>query len=322
MTTSEERIGSWVGANAGRLGLHTAVAPHVSLIGTGESYVVWLVRVPGAEPLAVRIARRPPGDMARPMAGEFAAMALVPPGLAPRRVLLEESPEPLGAPFLVTGYVPGHTVEPAGWTDDLLAAHARQMALLHAEPHPAGDPPPSLTAKITASLESWRRIHPEVLADPEITRLAGLVKRHAAAAEPVFARLDRLALVHGDLSVPNIVVDRGTPRYVDWEWARIGDPARDLANLGGAIAAAPWYLDLPAERIELLLRAYVAAAGDAAGPLEDLRVRRDVFEVYERFSSCLYFRTRLGDAEDRRSGRYTEAVRQLTDGLRRRLPEC
>ncbi len=319
MATTADRIGSWVGANAGRLGLRAVGTARVSLIGTGESYAAWRVRVPGAESLVIRIARRAAGGMARPMADEFAAMGLVPPGLGPRPVLLEESSGPFGAPFMVTGYVPGRTVGPAGWTDELLTAHARQMAVLHAEPHPIGNPPPSLTAKLAESLETWRRFHPRVFDDPEVTRLTGLVERHAAAAGPVFARLDRLALVHGDLAVPNIVVDRGTPRYVDWEWGRIGDPARDLAHLGGSIAAAPWHLDLPAERIELLLRAYVAAAGEAAGSLEDLRVRRDAFEVYQRFISCLYFRTRLGDAENRRSGRYTGTVRQLTDGLHRRL---
>jgi aminoglycoside phosphotransferase (APT) family kinase protein len=88
----------------------------------------------GEQALVVRIARRPVSELPRPMTEELAGIALVPAGVGPRAVLLEESPEPLGAPFVVTSYVPGHEVEPADWTDELLAAHARQLAALHARP--------------------------------------------------------------------------------------------------------------------------------------------------------------------------------------------
>ena len=30
-----------------------------------------------------------------------------------------------------------------------------------------------------------------------------------------------------------VLVDAGAPRYVDWEWVEIGDPAQDLAYIGG-----------------------------------------------------------------------------------------
>ncbi|GII24115.1 phosphotransferase family protein [Planosporangium mesophilum] len=330
MTDTADRIADWVSTNRYRLGLPAPAYPRVSLIGTGESYAAWLVRVPDADPLVVRIARRPVDQLPRPMAAELAGMALVPPGLGPRPVLLEESPVPLGAPFMVTGYVPGREVEPAGWTDELLVAHARQVAMLHAEPHRVhGDittpveqrsPVLSLTAKVADSIAWWREANPDVAGDPEVTALLPSVEAYVAATEPAFARLHRFALIHGDLVVPNVLVDdAGTPRYVDWEWAEVGDPAQDLAYLGGAVAAPPWYLPLPSERVDLLLRAYVEAAGDAAGPLDDLRVRRDAFEVYERFFSSLHFRTRRGGPEDLRSGRYTDAVRLLTDGLTARL---
>ncbi len=53
--------------------------------------------------------------------------------------------------------------------------------------------------------------------------------------------------------------------------------------------------------------------------MERLATRRDAWEVYERFFSCLHFRTRRGTPEDRRSGLYTRAVAQLTAGLGARL---
>src|SRR5205085_5978001 len=106
------------------LGAPVGEDPQARLIGTGESYAAWLLDLGReAEPLVVRIARRPVDDLPRPMAAE-----LVPAGIGPRPVLLEESPEPLGAPFIVTGYVPGREIGADGWGDELLAAHARQLA--------------------------------------------------------------------------------------------------------------------------------------------------------------------------------------------------
>lgn len=325
MTGTADRIAGWVRANADRVGLPGEQAPEVSLLGTGESYAAWLVRVTGADPVVVRIPRRPVDELPRPMAAEVAGLALVPPGLGPRAVLFEESPEPLGAPFMVTGFVPGREVAAHDWDDTLLAAHARRLAALHATPFTAAGevtaperdrtPRLSLSARLADSLGWWRGAHPEVLAEPDVARLVPAVEQYVAAAEPAFARLRRFALVHGDLIAPNILVDAGTPRYVDWEWVEIGDPAQDLAYIGGPVAAPPWYVPLTRERVDRFLHVYAASAGGAAGPVEDLRIRRDAFEVYERFLSSLHFRTRRGSAEDQRPGRYTRAVHLLTAGL-------
>ncbi|ALG08294.1 hypothetical protein [Kibdelosporangium phytohabitans] len=121
------------------------------------------------------------------------------------------------------------------------------------------------------------------------------MEQHITGAEPAFTRLRRFALVE------------------------IGDPAQDLAYIGGLVAAPPWYIPLTRERVDRFLNAYVADAGDAAGPMTDLRIRRDAFEVFERFFSSLHFRTRRGNEEDQRTGRYTEAVRLLTMGLQQVL---
>lgn len=329
MTGTADRIAGWVSANADRVGVPPAGEAEVGLIGTGESYAAWLVRLAGAGPLVVRIPRRPVEELPRPMADEVAGLALVPPGLGPRAVLFEESAEHLGAPFMITTYVPGQVVAARDWDDALLHAHARQLAALHAAPFAAAGAVTaseqdratglSLSERFAESIRWWRRAHPDVLADADVTPLVPAVERHLAEAGPAFSRLRRFALIHGDLVVPNVLVDAGTPRYVDWEWVEIGDPAQDLAYIGGPVAAPPWYVPLGVERVDRFLNAYAAHAGESAGSMNDLRVRRDAFEVFERFFSSLHFRTRRGTEDDRRSGRYTEAVRLLTTGLRARL---
>lgn len=325
MTGTADRIAGWVCANADRVGVSSASEAEVRLIGTGESYAAWLVRVAGADPLVVRIPRRPVEELPRPMADEVAGLALVPPGLGPRAVLFEESAEHLGAPFMVTTYVPGQVLGAQDWDDALLRAHARQLAALHATPFAAAGAVTasekdraaglSMVERFAEGIAWWRRAHPDVLADADVARLVPAVERHFTQAEPAFSRLRRFALVHGDLVVPNVLVDAGTPRYVDWEWVEIGDPAQDLAYIGGPVAAPPWYLPLSMERVDRFLNVYAAHAGEAAGSMDDLRVRRDAFEVFERFFSSLHFRTRRGTEDDRRSGRYTGAVRLLTTGL-------
>ncbi|PZT70347.1 hypothetical protein DN402_33495 [Streptomyces sp. SW4] len=149
---------------------------------------------------------------------------------------------------MVCGYVPGRVPQPAEWTESLLQAHARRLSTLHARAFarcgglraPAAERSAalSLTDLFDESLAWWRERFPGLLRDRETGALLPRVAAFVAAAEPAFRRLDRFALVHGDLVVPNIVVDdAGTPRYVDWEWARIGDPAQDLAYIGGPVAA-------------------------------------------------------------------------------------
>ncbi|TLS44610.1 aminoglycoside phosphotransferase family protein [Streptomyces montanus] len=334
MATRIERLAQ---TEPGRLGLPeqtAAPAPRntrVRLLGQGESYTAWRLDVDGTPPLVVRVTRRAPEDLPRPMSEEFAALALLPDGIGPSAVLLEQARDnPLGSPYMVCGYVPGRVLRPAEWNDGLLAAHARQMSRLHARAFdrcgdvgaPAADRATYLspTRLFTAGLTWWSETFPHVIEDPEVSRLLPRVETFMAASEPAFRRLERFALVHGDLVVPNILVDdAGTPRYVDWEWAEIGDPARDLAYIGGRVPAPPWYLPLDGTRIRRFLESYLRHVPDTGETLDSLETRRDAWEVYERFFSSLHFRTRRDTPEDRRTGLYSHAVAQLTAGLHHRL---
>ncbi|WP_406490996.1 phosphotransferase [Streptomyces sp. NBC_01604] len=304
----------------------------VRLLGQGESYTAWRLDADGSPPLVIRVPRRAPEDLPRPMSKEFAALPLIPDGVGPSAVLLEQARDnPLGSPYMVCGYVSGRVLHPAEWNDGLLAAHARQLSRLHARTFdrcgdvdaPAEEQGTnlSLTHLFTTSLTWWRETFPHVVDDPEVSRLLPRVEAFMAAAESAFRRLERFTLIHGDLVVPNILVDdAGTPRYVDWEWAEIGDRAKDLAYIGGRIPAPPWYLPLDRTRIRRLLETYLRHASDTCDEtLDSLQTRRDAWEVYERFFSSLHFRTRRNSPEDLQTGLYTHAVAQLTAGLRHHL---
>ncbi|UNO43276.1 phosphotransferase [Streptomyces sp. MST-110588] len=301
------------------------------VLGRGESYTAWLLEAGGSSSLVVRVPRRPVAELPRPIGEEFAALSVVPGGTGPAPVLLEERYDnPLGSPYMVTGYVPGRERAAGEWDARLLGAHVRQVARLHRRgfdrcgaitaPLRERSVKLSLGDRFASGLAWWRRARPDVLADPEVSRLLPRVESFVAAAEPAFERLDRFAVVHGDLMLPNILVDEeGMPRYIDWEWSEIGDPAQDLAYLGGQVWAPPWYLPLDRGQVRALLESYVRETGGESGQGEEtvgsLEVRRAAWEVYERFLSSLHFRTRRNCPEDVRTRRYTDAVAMLTTGL-------
>jgi len=330
------RIEHLARAEPERLGLPRAAPSdeevRIRSIGAGESYAAWLLEVDGSAPRVVRIARRPVADLPRPMAEEFAALAVVPHDVGPAPVLLDQTEgNPLGPPYMVTGYVPGRERKLAEWDDALLAAHASQMARLHGQvfdrrgeitaAHENRSSTLSLANLFSSSLAWWQESNPDVVADRDVARLLPRVEAFIAAAGPAFARLARFAVIHGDLVVPNILVDEaGMPRYVDWEWAEVGDAAQDLAYVGGYVSAPPWYLPLDRGQIRGLLESYLQqVSGMDDETVDTLETRRDAGEVYERFFSSLHFRTRRGTPEDVQSGRYTGAVAQLTAGLDARL---
>jgi len=268
----------------------------VQRLGAGESYAAWRVRT-GTEDVVVRVARRPVAELPRPMANEFAMLRLVPEGLGPRPVLLDESAELFGSPFIVTTFVPGRVVGPGEWTPELLTAHARGLARLHRAERPGSV---LLADHFRAGLGWWRDHHPDVV--DQVAHLVPLVTARVEEVPPA----PRHTLVHGDAVATNILVDEaGTPRYIDWEWADFGDPAQDLAYLGGAIATPPWYVPLSPAEIDHLLAAYREIHPD-----ETLGPRRAGWELCERFLTALHFRTQP---------RHRQAAGHLTAALEHQL---
>lgn len=303
-------------------GVPAEPAPHATLIGTGESYAAWLVvareladlRAPeGPRRVVVRVPHRP-GELPRPMSEEFAALVAAPEGLGPRPIHLsapgdhvaaELGGAPRGPAYMVVEHVPGQVRPPSAWTDDLLAAHARQLARLH-EVTFAGhgevtgtdrlEPRISMVGSGEANWQWWHEHHRELTSAPDVAALWPRVRALFAATEPEFARLEEFSLTHGDAAVPNILVSGGVPRYVDWEWASIGDPARDLAFIGGEVWLDPWYLHLSHSRIESYLTAYVEAGG--RGDPAALAARGRCWLVSEVFFVALHFRRRAAEASD------------------------
>lgn len=290
--------------------------PVVSLLGRGESFVAWRVE-PG---LAVRVPHRPLHELPLSLEAELDLLARVPAGLAARPIAVQLPTDGDPRAYLVTTAMPGQVLAPSAWTDELLAALARTLARLHVEGDAAGLPGPSTPDPVAdaQTARDWWRSHepgPATVLDP----LWPAVVRHMEQARPAFASWEP-ALVHGDASLSNVVVDCGVPRLIDWEWGHVGDPARDLAFSGGPVHTDPWYAQLSEERIRAQADAYARERERLGSPvdLEPLLVRRGAWLLHETFFIQPHLhRVAARATDDGRRRTYLEAAAQLRDGLER-----
>lgn len=308
-------------------GLVVSAAVEVHALGAGESYAAWKV-VDGSQTVVVRVPRRPPEQMPTAMKDELDASALIDGSVGSRALAMDDSPEnALGAPFIVSTFVPGAVLAAAEWNEALLMAHARQMAKLH-DPHYEGAGALGadgiaidLVREFDEGYAWWQESHPDVTDSDGVATLGAEIRKRLLDARPYFEGM-RCSFIHGDLVATNVVVDReGTPRFIDWEWARIGDVAQDLAYIGGPVVGGPWYISMKPPTVQRFMAEYMTAA--VAQPhwndqsFERLQGRRDAWELYERFLSSLHFSKQAPVLHD--PGYYPEVVRSLHATLRSRL---
>lgn len=180
----------------------------------------------------------------------------IPPGV----LRVEDRALPEGQ-MLVHEHVGGQPAQLATLGGDAVEGLAQCLARVHSHPRPGYMIWPSLDVRhgtraacYRARLASLRRYHSAQGVLPDVD---DLLRRIEALDLPAGAGWDEpgFSLIHGDLSVGNILWRDGSVRLIDWEFSRDGDPAEDLAYL---IADQ----DLSPDIVSELADAYAGASGD------------------------------------------------------------
>ena len=236
-----------------------------------------LVR-PGAAPERLVLRRDPPGHVVNSSRGaelrllEVAAASGVP---VPAVRFGDDDPAPLGSPFFVMAFVEGETIARKLLRDaefaPARAALPEQLGVALAAIHrmdPAAAPelvrPPEGALAAYVELDRQEEVFRAVAPDPHPA--IELALRWLRARTP---HAQRLAVVHGDFRVGNVIVGpEGLRAVLDWELAHVGDPVEDL----GWLCVRAWRFgndDRPVGGLcerERLWRAYAAAGGDPVDP--------------------------------------------------------
>lgn len=270
-------------------------------LGRGESFAAHLLRR-GERELVLRIPHKPLDELPQSLEAEHEILGRVPAGLAAAPVAVHQpTTEDLRA-WSVTTRVPGRVLPAADWADaELLSALAASLAHLHHAGDQAGLPDPGRPDPVVAAdlAHDWWRDNEQrsarVLAD-----LWPAVSRHQQLAAVAFDDVAPV-LLHGDPAAANLLVDDdGTVRFVDWEWAQRGDPARDLAFIGGPITAEPWYAALDDDLLRDQTAHYLAERSRRSGapsePVGPVLERRRAHLVHEAFFTAAHLH-RTGEQE-------------------------
>jgi aminoglycoside phosphotransferase (APT) family kinase protein len=146
-----------------------------------------------------------------------------------------DGPE-LGSPAMIVDFIDGETLQmradrSADAEHPALADHlcdlAATLVATDLKILPATvERPRSWSDYVASHIDEWRMAASEhVEPDPFLGYMASWLEHNVPPEAP-------LALVHGDLQAPNVMID-GEERWllIDWEFGHIGDPREDMGSL-------------------------------------------------------------------------------------------
>ncbi|HUG05861.1 MAG TPA: aminoglycoside phosphotransferase family protein [Candidatus Limnocylindria bacterium] len=216
-----ERLRARIDPSATRIGAR----PLVGGLDTA-TYRVTLGRGPATSDVVVRIYREYEHDAAEAVRREYAALTAVSAAtvLAPKPILADASGEVIGDPLIVMSFFPGAPLPPSTDADEWVQQMADGLVAVHATPLdqlPAhfrrGETPAERVARIVGS--------PPKTTDALWDEVAAVLPR---AGDSVTANAS--TLIHGDYWFGNTIwLDGRLTGIIDWDDARIADPALDVS---------------------------------------------------------------------------------------------
>jgi aminoglycoside phosphotransferase (APT) family kinase protein len=302
-----------------------ALAEGLACVPCGRSHAVLRVELGGRPVLSVKLFGPPRGETEGKAAAELSVRNLAP--HVPALAALAPEGIDSGHPHLLIAY--WATGQPA-WEAEgeaepdlatglpyLSATLAPALAAMHRATARLVRQPPSteiaaLIAEIDRSLpwilrlvdgdgpaDLWTNplvadLLAQILGRAEL--IAGLRRARAAWRSP--------ALIHGDCKLDNVILaDDGTIRLIDWEMARLGDPAWDLAALSHRVLIDEG--DGAAMPLARLAAAYAGAPGLPAQPIA---LRLPLYGAAWTLMSALQYRSTAAEPDTASIARMLDAA--------------
>ncbi len=190
------------------------------------TYALRLAREGAEREVVVRVYQDWETDPVAAARSEYATLTAVSAviGSAPRPILADPTGELIGTALIVVSFLPGAPLPPTGDDDAWATRLATSLAAVHATP--LGSLPHDFPREGTPA-----------------ERLARILDRGAAVGDPLWdtvastltpiaerVRANAPTLIHGDFWFGNTIWEHGRlTGIVDWDGARVADPAHDVA---------------------------------------------------------------------------------------------
>ncbi len=293
-------------------------AVEITTLGVGESNLMLHLALAGQPPLTMRLAYRE-NLAAAHLSQEYHLLQQLPEGLGPQPFVLDTSRQILPYPFAILSFVPGTPL--VEYSEAILCVHATRLARMHQQEaatwttweRQQSSDPFDFSQMFQKSVAHWRSLSPQFFEEEPLLRLVPRLADYFRKHNSLFTSLTRFPLIHGDLCACNILVHEGDVRYIDWEYARYGDGALDLAQLIWDIDNLPWQIKLTEQQFATFLQTYLKLRLD-----ETLEERYAAWSVYIKFVDHItHRRTAERDHAIRAFPRedYQTVVQHLLDSL-------
>ncbi len=231
------------------------VVSSVVRFGGGDRHAVFKVTYTasgnGTDDLVVRVSTLSDAAEREQVAREAAVLGALEGSAAPRLLDVRCDGRWFDTPVMCTEFIEGDHRELASATRSELEALGAVVGSVHARP--AGDLAGHFRGSRTAAgyLDQWGELiagYLPKLRQPLPQQVGpGLERALSSAARILDGPLrgawpgagERLVLLHGDITPGNVLwADR--PVLIDWEYARLGDPADDVAYIFGQHGLSAW----------------------------------------------------------------------------------
>lgn len=277
----------------------------VTLLNNGQNHHIYLAEADNKH-FIFRISFRE--ELEASLKNEFDTLKTIPANLGPEAYVFDDSKKLIPKAFMIQSFLKGHHVE--RFSDTFLITHARKMADLHSK-NVINQKPKSVYETFFERYNYSKKNQPELFKnDLSIEEVASKIEILFTQNEGIFQNINKSYLIHGDLHHKNILIDAETIRYVDWEEARYGDNALDVATL-------LWFIELSQKQYETYFSAYQEIIQD-----ESLEKRMNLWLIYKDFSLLLHMKWMALEPDSRSISKtedFEANIKRIIGKLERRI---